>query len=351
MLINPTKLSLIVTHKCTAACDHCCFHCTPKIQTRIPEKRLEEIIDEAVRDLPSLKTVVFTGGECFLLPELDDRIAQVTRLGKTSRCVTNGYWAFNETRAHERVAKLKEAGLTEINFSTGRFHGEYVPPERIAYGARACYDAGILPLINVEICDQEDETDAFLRSHPLLAESVKEGKILYQRNVWIENQGDVDLTHSEDVYRFNEGKMTGCQTAMDVVAVTPTMSLVACCGLHLEKIPELHIGSIAERSIGEAIKTAQDDFMKIWLRVSGPERIYSFAKSKEPTIELPVTASHPCESCLKLFKDEKAMQVLTEHYPEVEQEVVSMFMADLVVNSLDARVKEQHERIEEPQVA
>jgi MoaA/NifB/PqqE/SkfB family radical SAM enzyme len=89
MFVEPTTLSLITTHKCTAACDHCCFHCTPKVEIRIPPERLEGIIEEAAR-LKSLRVVVFTGGECFLIPELDDRIAQVTRLKLASRCVTNG---------------------------------------------------------------------------------------------------------------------------------------------------------------------------------------------------------------------------------------------------------------------
>lgn len=337
MLVQPTTLSLITTHKCTAACDHCCFHCTPKIEIRIPPERLESLIAEAAA-LETLRVVVFTGGECFLIPELDDRIAQAHRLGLATRCVTNGYWAFSPERAALRASTLVAAGLNEINFSTGRFHGEYVPVERIAYGARAASDAGILTLITVETCDQEDPTAQTLLAHPLIADSIKSGEILFQRNVWIENEGKTDLTHPASHSRFNEERISGCKTALDVLAITPTMSLVACCGLHLERIPELHIGSVAERSLREVIDQAEDDFMKIWLHISGPERMYQFAREKDASIDLPTTSAHPCETCLLLFRDSKAMEILRQHYPAVEQQVLHHYMTDLMVNRLDTRL-------------
>jgi hypothetical protein len=305
------------------------------VSVRIPPERLEAIINEAAR-LPSVRLFVFTGGECFLIPELDERIAQVTRLGLRSRCVTNGYWAFSPERARARVKTLSAAGLKEINFSSGRFHSKYVPVERIVFAASATADAGILTLITVETCEQEDDSADRIYEHPALRTRIDSGEILFQRNVWIDNEGEAPLTHDDQYNRFANGHDTGCKTALDVLAVTPTQSLVACCGLHLERIPELHIGSVADVALDTLVKAAADDFIKIWLHVTGPERIYRFAQSKDPSVQLPDRSAHPCETCLKLFRDKRALEVLREHYPAVEEEVVRLYAAGILFNRLDA---------------
>ncbi|WP_081613024.1 radical SAM protein [Sinorhizobium medicae] len=243
-ILRPKTLSIITTHHCTAACDHCCFHCTPKLTVRIPPDRLEKLIDEAT-EVPSIKVIAFTGGECFTLPDLDARIEQAAAYGFKTRCVSNGYWAFNPERAAKRASDFSKAGLFELNLSTGTFHAKYVPIERVAYAARAATDVGVRTLITVEAFEGDGPYADDLRNHPLLNEDIDAGRIFFQRNVWMENGGTSILTHASEYNRFGEGKKCGCKTVIDVVAVTPTLSVVACCGLHLEKIPDLHVGSLA----------------------------------------------------------------------------------------------------------
>src|SRR5512144_1940405 len=88
MLIRPHTLSLITTYRCTAACDHCCFGCTPQVPTSwaIPFTRMLSLIDEAA-DLGSIRVVVFTGGECFLLgARLNRLIALASAHDLVTRC-------------------------------------------------------------------------------------------------------------------------------------------------------------------------------------------------------------------------------------------------------------------------
>lgn len=333
-VLRPRTLSLITTHHCTAACDHCCFHCTPKITKRIPPDRLEALINEAAC-LPGLELVVFTGGECFTIPELDDRIAQARRVGLLTRCVSNGYWGFTPERARERATRLKAAGLNELNLSTGQFHARYVPVRRIVNAARAATDAGILTLITVESFEGEGELAQSFFDDPAIGDDIRAGRILFQRNVWMDNSGTTPLTHKPDVSRFVPERMLGCGTVMDVMAVTPDLSAVACCGLHLEKIPELHIGSVRERSLVQVVEGAEADFMQIWLKVAGPERIYAFARSKDPDITLPTHSVHPCQTCLSLYSDPRVMAAIRAHFREVEDEVVRVYSAEVVVRQLN----------------
>jgi len=148
---GPTHLTILPTYRCTAACAQCCFESNPHVQGRIPIERILDYIDQAAGDFPSLRLVVFSGGECFLLrQDLDAAIERATSRGLATRCVTNGYWATSPRAARERILPLYEAGLTELNFSTGDDHQKFVPFERIVHGAVAAAESGIRALIVVE---------------------------------------------------------------------------------------------------------------------------------------------------------------------------------------------------------
>ncbi|HEY6189865.1 MAG TPA: radical SAM protein [Pyrinomonadaceae bacterium] len=342
MLIRPHTLSLITTHKCTAACDHCCFDCTPQITKSIPIPRLFTLIDEAT-NIESIRVVVFTGGECFLLGDkLDELIRHATSHGFITRCVTNGYWATSESAASRRVERLVKAGLKEINLSTGTFHAQYVPVERIINAACACGEANITTLINAEIFKETSFRIEDLTEHPKLSEMIKSHKVKLQRNVWMQNNGLVQITHAKEHTRFNEQNKTGCTTAMNVIAITPDQHLVACCGLTMEQIPDLHLGSVATHSIEYILNNTPDDFLKIWIHIEGPERILEFVKSHLPSYRLPVEFVHPCQTCSHLYNDEQAKDVLRKNYREVESKITQLYLAGLAGHLMDQRIKSLH---------
>lgn len=339
MIIRPQTFTLITTHRCTASCDHCCFSCTPKVPDAIPFERMETLIDEAA-ELPSMKVVVFSGGECFLLGEkLDRLIRRVRGHGLLTRAVTNGYWAINRDVAERRVARLVEAGLNEINFSTGSMHARDVPIQRIVHGARATTLAGITTIVNAEIFEGNDFPIDEILHHPDLEPLIVEGRLVVNRNVWIPADGQATLTHKPEFSRFN-GRQAGCTTALGVLAVTPRQSLVACCGLHLERIPDLHLGSVADRTVSQILNQTPDDFLKIWIHVEGPERVLEFVKEKLPTYELPTQAVHPCTTCLHLYRDETAKAVLREHYREKVDAIMMTYVAGLAAQTLGRNIRE-----------
>jgi hypothetical protein len=278
-----------------------------------------------------MRVVVFTGGECFLLgTELDKLIEDASKRGLSTRCVTNGYWAGSEKSAAQRVARIKRSGLREINFSTGSYHAKYVPIENIIFGATACARTGITTLINVETFQDSDFDFDALCNNSDLVELVGQRRLRIQRSVWIENNGRSKICHLPENSRFRDEKISGCSTALNVLAVTPDQELIACCGLHLERIPELHIGSVANCTIQTAIDATPDDLLKQWIHVEGPERILKFVKKIDPTYELPVHCVHPCETCLHLYSDEKAKAIIKDNYAQEETRVFSLYMAGLL---------------------
>jgi hypothetical protein len=293
----------------------------------IPHDRLRGLIDETA-EISSIRLVAFTGGECFLLgPVLDELIRRATDRGLITRCVTNGYWASSTKAATRRVERIASAGLKEINISTGTFHSKYVPSERVVHGALAAVRAGLTTLINIELFEGSSFDASEITENDEIKSLVSERRLLIQRNFWIDNEGEAQLAHKPEHSRFRPERIDGCKTALNVIAVTPDQTAVACCGLHMERIPDLHLGSIKDRTLKETISAAPDDFLKIWIHVAGPERILQFVKSYIPDYELPLKSVHPCETCLHLYTDKKALEIVKAHYKEVEAEIVPTFLA------------------------
>jgi pyruvate-formate lyase-activating enzyme len=311
---RPKLLSLITTHRCTAACDHCCFGCSPKATKAIPVRRMHGLIDEAAA-IGSIEMVGFTGGECFLLGrKLDALVARATGHGLRTRAVTNGYWAVSAAAARARVAALRAAGLGELHLSTGMFHQRYVPVERVLHGARAAAEAGLVTSVVVEEC--EGSTFDAPAVHAALADLVARDRLVILRQPWIahaDGRGEARLAHDPSLSRFRPENRGGCASILNVLSVTPDQTLIACCGYTMEAIPELHLGSVAERSIAEVLHAAPNDLLKYWIHVDGPEAVLDFVKRFEPDYPLPVESPDMCQTCLHLHRDKLARQVLRDH--------------------------------------
>lgn len=334
MWFAPDTLSLITTHRCTAACEHCCFACSPSVERAIPLDRLHGLVAET-GEVPTIRRVVFTGGECFLLGrDLDALIRACSARGLETRCVTNGSWAAGREAASRRVAALREAGLGELNFSTGPHHARFVPWERVAFGAAAAAEAGMAnTLVSVEVFQGADLEAGALEAHPALAPHLASGRVQIVRAPWIPNGAAWEgcsaprtLAHPEAFLRFREEAAGPCATSLRTVSVTPDLDLVACCGLNLEHIPQLHLASLRGMTLREALEASPPDLLKMWIHVEGPERVLAFVREKDPGVELPLESAHMCHTCQYLHRNSRAMELLARHAGEVEARVVERFL-------------------------
>jgi len=317
--VRPRVLTLITTHQCTAACDHCCFGCTPRRTDRIPRERLTALIDEA-RTIPSLRAISFVGGECFLLgKELDEHFARAAALGFEVRTTTNGYWAVNARAAERRMTDARAAGLRAVSLSTGEMHAAYVPVERVIAGAVAACAAGLETNISIETFGGTTFDPRRITAHAAIAALVDAGRLSVSMRDWVahaDGNGVATLRHSPDRSRFAAGvEHAGCQIVLDDLTVTPQLDLVACCGYPVESIPELRLGSLATQTLGEALERTPLDPLALWLHVAGPERMLLFVAGRVADYALPLDAVHPCEVCLHLHRDPVALRVLRDRAP------------------------------------
>ena len=326
---GPTHLTILPTYRCTAACEQCCFESDPHIKGRIPIERILDYIDQAASDFPTLKLVVFSGGECFLLRrDLDRAIARATSRDLATRCVTNGYWATSKRAASLRIGPLYEAGLTELNFSTGDDHQKYVPFDFVVHGATTAAEFGLDALIAVEGCREARFTMEKALGHAglnnFLTSSPARRKLTLMNNIWIPFRGRSTITQADGLYRTEDRlqRFQGCDNVLENIVLTPHEQIASCCGLTFEHIPEMKLGSARRHRMRDLYDDQMNDFIKIWLRVEGPEKILHFATKKDASLRFPRDATHPCQTCAGLFLDRRVQRVLKKHYLEKVPEVM-----------------------------
>lgn len=98
----------------------------------------------------SLKVLVITGGECMIYRKNVEKIIfYATKIGLSTRIVTNAFWATSYKIAMDIVKRLVDCGLKEINFSTGDEHQKSVPLRNVRNASVASARLGLVPIINI----------------------------------------------------------------------------------------------------------------------------------------------------------------------------------------------------------
>ena len=142
-----SNLEIVVTSRCNIKCRHCIYDCQPSSKKKLSKPVLKDLIRQA-SNLPSLTSIIFTGGEAFLEYEnLVESIALCGKLELESSVVTNGYWALNPYVTKQKLKKLN--GLKTLYVSTDSFHQEFVPVNRIRNIIEACNELGIECVVRV----------------------------------------------------------------------------------------------------------------------------------------------------------------------------------------------------------
>jgi len=320
-IISPNTISLLTTFQCTSSCKNCCFSCNPSIKEKMTLPQMKQYVDKSMDAYgESLKVLVLTGGECFLLGQsLPKIIRYATDKGLSVRVVTNGYWAKSYDVAYKKLSLLIDAGLKEINFSTGDDHLEWVLYDNIVYGMMAAGELGITCVVNVEQHDKSVFKAEQLRNDerlvPYFEKSKKNNTIFFvESSLWIKFNKDSDISY--DKLLVTKEIAGGCKSLFSTIVINPYAQMLACCGLTSEQILPMRLGDITRRSIKELYDAQFEDFLKIWLYVEGSMNILKFVYEKR-NIPFTTIIGHTCDTCAEIFKDPENISILREHYKEV----------------------------------
>lgn len=314
---NSLKMATVITtDKCSAACRECCFQCNPKNNKFLSLETIKSFIKTVKTEFDTVETIVFTGGEALLLKNvLFDSIQYATSLGLSTRVVSNGFWAKSEASAKKIAKKLKTSGLTEINFSTGDNHQEWVSVDCIANACTATINEKIRTVVSIESFDEAKFTINDFYIHPKISQ-------LYQRDdigsyfdiinsVWIPMNNDVNF-HYDKFYDSSE-MAVGCDSILEYIGINPSGEVISCCGLTLNRIKEMQLGEFNPSTLKTVFEDQFNDLLKIWIWTDGPEYIYTELSKFDNRIYIPKTSVHMCQYCAFIFNNPIVKEILGDY--------------------------------------
>jgi hypothetical protein len=312
------SLVLSVTAQCPIRCRFCGVHAGPHRKERMSLLYMTRMIDE-VRSFGVASLVVFTGGEPFLLgDDLSAAVAYAAKRGFMTRIVTNAYWAMSFERAAEVLSQLKEAGLTEINYSCDDFHQEHIPLERIRWASDAASRLGIPALLAVKGVRNSQITPDYLDAYfgrklarfDRARENPPNDVLSWGITVPVgwdsEGWTDDDMAWPAD----QQAWQGCCEAVLDNVVITSSGKLTICCGIGSDEIPETIIGDTNETPLFDLLVTANNDLIVNWLALEGPYSIMRFIQEQAPAIAFRERYVNSCHLCHDIFARDETRAVL-----------------------------------------
>jgi organic radical activating enzyme len=311
------------TYQCTAACKSCGTFSSPRDKTWLTLDLITKAILEAAE--AGYELVVFTGGEPTLAQESVLAGLRLSRSkGMRTRLVTNAWWASSTVQATATLALYRDAGLQELNLSTGDQHRRFVDIENVIRAAAAGRSLQLDAIvIMIELTEDRTVTRATLEEHPLFRELIDDSlvaPVMIVESPWMGLGRSTSYRYPDGMAanRSNVHARKGCDNVLTTTTIQADGRIGACCGLGMRMIPELQLGHIADTSVPEADAEAADDFLKRWIRVEGPERILAWAAEIDESIRWEDRYAHRCEACLRIYQDQGVRRVLIrEHHRRV----------------------------------
>lgn len=320
-ILKPKAITLLTTFKCTAACRNCCFQCSPKCEKKMTAAEMKHYIDTCLIVYPEIKTVVFTGGECTLLgQDLIKTIKYAKINGLSTRIVTNGWWAKDYMAAQNKINMLQQAGLDEINFSTGDDHQQWIPFTYVRNAAVAAFRQGMYCAINVETKDDSKfNIDKIIEKDHILSEHstnniYERRKIYIEKGIWAQFDG----SNEKITYKAYESnfKFKRCKNLFSIIPINPYGEVLACCGITSESNLYMRLGNINHENIKTVYERAFCDVLKLWLFTEGPEKIAKFLLSHEDENDTQINVQHTCLLCRKISCSKKYIDILIKYRKE-----------------------------------
>ena len=325
-------LAIMPTFACPAKCRNCGSFSRPNRNQRLSRTEVIESIKQA-KELDFVN-VVFTGGEATLVwDDLLEGLRFSSSLGLQTRLISNGHWASSLDVARRFLGELINNGLNEINYSTGDEHARFIPIEYVINGILASVEFELDVHLMIEYRAIRRITKTTILDHPLLniLTPAQREKINITESPWmpISPIKAGCYTKGDTVNTKNVTLREGCPSILQSYNIEADGRIAACCGLGISDIPELYVGTIrGHKYLKRAIESAENDFLKIWIRYKGPEKILAWAAERYPSIKWQDIYAHNCHACQRLYKDRDVAQVIRSNYQEVIADVLQSLWFD-----------------------
>jgi len=138
-----TSIHFLLSYRCTDECDHCFLWGSPQARGTMTLSQVRDVLQQA-KDLGTVKTVCFEGGEPFLFyPIMLGGLREAAALGFKRSIVSNCYWATSADDAVEWLQPIAEIGLDDLSLSSDLFHGEAMMTRAAQNAVAAARELGL----------------------------------------------------------------------------------------------------------------------------------------------------------------------------------------------------------------
>lgn len=311
----PREFALMLSRRCNIACRHCGIESSPLVRDRMSLKDAKRFIVEAAA-LPEFRKVTFTGGEPTLVRrDLLALLALCRELGLQTRIVTNGWWARNRSNGYRYLKALRDAGLTELNFSADKFHLEFTDAATLRNALQCARDLDFAQIVSF-VCT--GETEPMLEFAQMY--EVDPHELADLRDAFSENAKLVDLRR--DRIHVYWGGLIGlgwaasypselryhpldffpvgnqCGEVVNKPVIYPDGTFQACCCAG-GKVAAFTVGNAHDSSVAELfdLMKARSHFRLI--NTHGPRQLYDIMRSALPSRRVRDDFTSICELCVE----------------------------------------------------
>jgi pyruvate-formate lyase-activating enzyme len=276
----PQGLAFVLTYKCNFLCDHCSVSAGPERREVLAADYLRQVIEQAYF-LPSIRVVVFTGGEPTLHPELLlEGIKLAREKGFVTRLVTNAWWAETPEKARDFLQNLRAGGLNELNVSYDDFHLPYLEAfggePNVVNAVRAATELGMTVLTGAVLHPGAKVKTAYLRQLFQKA-GIYDAKIKFLEDfVFPLGRARQKLSTHFFICDVQKRERGACQDAGQTLVVLPDGKVLFCCGHIINSWAQeiFTVDSLASGApLSEIVAQMQRNVLYWWLHLEGPEAV------------------------------------------------------------------------------
>lgn len=302
------KLAIVMTDKCSAACDMCCFGCSPQGKRTLSNELMKDVIRQA-SEIDGVRSVGFTGGDPFMVyDQLLECSAYAKSLGLRSTVNTNGFWGRNEKKALEMLTALKAAGVEALSFSADRHHQQYVPIEDLKAAMRLTSAVGMKS--DISIMETAHSDDIVQMTEALRPE-------IYQASVvnhpMLPVGSALEKVQEGEFIRYFESKDARC-TFFGMVQLNFDGNYYMCCSQFCREIPRINLGSAKEVPLKDLERRiTSDDYLYVMLRRG---LAWYIDLARQLGYEIPQYLCSACHCCYYVFRNQKLLDEIKDQVQE-----------------------------------
>ncbi len=299
----PEEVGILLSYACTARCRMCCFECGPGRKETMSLAEGLTFVRQAA-EVPSVHTVVYSGGEPFLFPDLLLALtAEAARLGLRVKVVTNAFWAADAGATRRRLAPLVEAGLRVLEITADAFHQAHVPFDSVRTAVLVANEAGIeVHLAAVVTRSSPKLADVLDRLGPAV-------RIDKRAEFPCLPVGRAGVQVPREELLLKEGWPQGRCDLLRIPAIDPTGIAYACCGV-AGFIPPLALGRPLETPLAVLLERATDEPLVLALSLDGPGRLARHLTESGEAKRVGTAFVHPCHLCHEVLADPETAAIL-----------------------------------------